>query len=69
MSAVRCPVDGKLGYVTEDDARRALRKAQGAARRLRKGRVRQIARQERRYYYHDECGRWHLTSAKAIRNV
>lgn len=55
MSAVRCPVDGKLGYVTEDDARRALRKAQGAARRLRKGRVRQIARQERRYYYHDEC--------------
>ena len=61
MSATVCTMDGKRGYVEPHEATRALRRAQGLARRLRQGGVKGVRRQECRVYLCD-CGRYHLTS-------
>lgn len=59
-----CPFTGKRGYVTRHNAEKALRKAQGMARKRRQAGVKWIDRQERRAYGDCECGRWHLTSMR-----
>ena len=44
-----CPASGgKHGYLTEHEAQRALHKAQGMARRARRGGAKDIRRQETR---------------------
>ena len=72
MSHLRCPDNGKVGYLTEHDANRALRQAQHVrrraytARRYAKGRegvVGDVRRLERRAYECD-CGLFHLTSQR-----
>jgi hypothetical protein len=73
VSHLRCPDNGKIGYLTEHEANRALRKAQHVrrraymARRYAKGRdgvVGDVRRLERRPYPCTTCNRWHLTSQK-----
>jgi len=61
VSATVCTTTGKRGYVDEHDATRALHRAQGLARRLRRGGVKGVRRQECRVYLCD-CDRYHLTS-------
>lgn len=64
MSWTVCPYSGKRGFVTREDAERALRRAQGEARRQRKAGRKNIRRQERRVYNDCPCSRWHLTSMR-----
>lgn len=59
MSRKKCP-QGKVGYSTKLDALIALSSVQGksAAKRYQ----REDKRGESRAYFHQDCGRWHLTS-------
>lgn len=61
MSATVCPSTGKRGFTDEHDAVRALHRAQGVARKLRRSGVKQVRRQECRVYL-CQCERYHLTS-------
>ena len=61
MSATVCPFTGKRGFINEHDAERALHRAQGVARQLRRSGVKRVRRQECRVYL-CQCERFHLTS-------
>ena len=81
MSYLRCPDNGKIGYLTEHDANRALRRAETARQRAYKtrGSVKRgagkmsgmpllgdgVRRRECRIY-ECHCGLYHLTSQKTV---
>lgn len=62
MRRYTCPTTGKVSYICEQDAERALHSARNAARRLRRSRVKGIYRNEQRVAPCEDFDHWHLTS-------